>query len=88
MNACISIVQAQCNIEDIYKIRTASLKKGDTFEQKGGRPGDCLIYIISGNAHYTTEWNEEFFLRPGSVLFLRNHLTYHLDVLSDDYEYI
>lgn len=84
----ISILEAQCSIEEIHKIRAASLEKQNVYENTIGRPGDCFIYIISGTARYTTDFNETFYLQPGNVLFLRKGITYHVEALSEGYTYI
>lgn len=82
------ITDIPCTILAIHKIRAAAMKTGQSYAQEKGRPGDCLIYIISGSAAYTTEQNETFALQKGNVLFLRNRLKYHSSVFSDDYAYI
>ena len=82
------ITDIPCTILAIHKIRAASMKAGQGYTQEKGRPGDCLIYIISGSAAYTTEQNETFRLQKGEVLFLKRGLKYQSSVYSDDYAYI
>lgn len=84
----VSIIDEARNITCIHKIRAASMKKGDVYTQKKGRPGDCLIYVTNGSARYETEAREQFDMQPGSVLFLRGGVKYRVESLSDDYAYI
>lgn len=83
----ISLADAQPEILRILKIRAASMNKNDTFENKTGRPGECMIFVINGNAVYSTA-NEQFSLSTGCVLFLRRGTTYSMMVNSENYAFI
>lgn len=83
-----SITDTQPEILRILKIRTASMKKGYVFENKNGRPGECLICVVKGSAVYKTEQNETFSLSQGSVLFLRRGIHYSMSVTSSEYDFI
>ncbi|MBQ7040143.1 MAG: helix-turn-helix transcriptional regulator [Clostridia bacterium] len=84
----ISLTESQPEILKILKVRSASMEKGGTYENKVGRPGECLICVIKGEADYRTERGDLFNLKKGSVLFLSREITYSMKVKSDGYDFI
>jgi len=83
----LSITDAQPEILRILKVRTASMKQGDVFENATGRPGECFICVVKGEAVYRTQ-NEVFRLSESSVLFLNREITYSMQVVSNEYAFI
>ncbi len=81
----VSFLEQQPEILQILKIRAASMQKGDTY-QTNGRPGDCFIFVISGQSVYKTD--RTFTLSPGRLLFIKNGTPYSMRAETDYYSYI
>ncbi len=74
-------------VTDIRTVTRNNMKKGHYPLRQKGRYSDCLVYAVSGEAHYTFD-SYEFDVKDGGLIYLAYDSFYTIDVKSEIFDVI